>query len=145
MIILLPVDGSELSLYETRFALRLVREGLAASFVLANVQEPASFYEIVTARNDPALLAGVARGAGEDMIAPAARLLEDAGVAFATAVVTGEPVQAMLELIEVHRCDLVVIGSRAPGPLRAALEGSTAARLVHVAPVPVLLVKPPTD
>ena len=49
MKILLPVDGTELSLHETRFALQLVREGLRASFVLANVQEPASFYEIVTA------------------------------------------------------------------------------------------------
>ena len=44
MKILLPVDGSGLSLHEVRFALRLVKDGLKASFVLANVQEPASFY-----------------------------------------------------------------------------------------------------
>ena len=48
MKILLPIDGSELSLHEVRFALRLVREGLQASFLLVNVQEPSSLYEIVT-------------------------------------------------------------------------------------------------
>ena len=53
MKILLPVDGTYLSLHETRIALQLVREGLKASFVLVNVQEQATFYEIVTAP-DPA-------------------------------------------------------------------------------------------
>ena len=106
MKILLPVDGTELSLHETRFALRLVQDGLRASFVLANVQEPASFYE--------------------------------------TAVVTGDPAHAMLELIELRACDMVVMGSRALGPLRRMLEGgSTSRRLLDDCPVPVLLVKPP--
>ena len=59
MKILLPVDGSGLSLHEVRFALRLVKDGLKASFVLANVQEPASFYEIITARQLPVGQLGV--------------------------------------------------------------------------------------
>ena len=79
MKILLPVDGTELSLHETRFALHLVRQGLNASFVLANVQEPANFYEIVTA-HDPALIEDVAMEAAEELMAPSARLLQEAGV-----------------------------------------------------------------
>lgn len=142
MKILLPVDGSPLSLHETRFALRLVREGLQAHFVLVNVQEPASFYEMVTAQ-DPALIAGAAQAAGEDMMAPSAALLAQAGVPFETAVVSGDPVQAMLALIETRACDMVVMGSRALGLIRSALEGSTSRRLVQEAPVPVLLVTPP--
>ena len=81
MKILLPVDGTDLSLHETRFALQLVREGLKASFVLVNVQEQATFYEIVTAQ-DPALIENAAYEAGEDLIAPSARLLTEAGVPF---------------------------------------------------------------
>ena len=143
MKILLPVDGTELSLHETRFALRLVREGLRASFVLANVQEPASFYEIVTAQN-PGLIESAAQEAGEDLIAPSARLLAEAGVPFETAVITGDPAHAMLDLIELHGCDMVVMGARALGPIRRMLEGgSTSRRLLDDAPVPVLLVKPP--
>ncbi|MGI9132565.1 MAG: universal stress protein, partial [Rhodoferax sp.] len=39
MKILLPVDGSELSLEAVRFAVRLLLAGLAGEVVLANVQE----------------------------------------------------------------------------------------------------------
>ena len=143
MNILLPIDGSELSLHETRFALQLVREGLQARFLLVNVQEPASFYEIVTAQ-DPALIEDAALEAAEDLIAPSAQLLREAGVPFETAVVTGDPVHGMLELIEIHRCDMVLMGSRALGPWRRLIEGaSVSRRLIDDAPVPVLLVKPP--
>ncbi len=145
MKILLPVDGSELSLHETRFALRLVNEGLRASFVLANVQEPASFYEMVTAQNRE-IIENAAIGAAEDLMAPSARLLREAGVEYNTAVITGDPAQAMLELIEVHGCDMVLMGSRALGLIRRALEGgSTSQRVIQDSPVPVLLVKPPEE
>ncbi|MCL1961766.1 MAG: universal stress protein [Desulfovibrionaceae bacterium] len=143
MKILLPVDGTELSLHETRFALQLVQSGLKASFVLANVQEPASFYEIITAQN-PALIEDAAMEAADDLMAPSARLLRDAGVPFETAVVSGDPAQAMRELIEMHRCDMVLMGSRALGPIRRLLESASVSRqLIDDSPVPVLLVKPP--
>jgi nucleotide-binding universal stress UspA family protein len=142
MKILLPVDGTELSLHETRFALQLVRAGLQADFVLANVQAPASFYEMVTAQ-DPGLIEDAALEAAEDLMAPSAQLLRQAGVAFETAVVSGDPAHAMLELIEIHRCDMVVMGARALGPIRRLIEGaSVSRRLIDDAPVPVLLVPP---
>ena len=56
MQILLPIDGSPLSLDAVHHALRLVREGLRAGFVLANVQEPSSLYEMVVV-HDPVALA----------------------------------------------------------------------------------------
>jgi nucleotide-binding universal stress UspA family protein len=144
MKILMPIDGTELSLHETSFALRLVREGLAASFVLVNVQSPASFYEMVTARNNTQLIEQAAQAAGEDLLAPSAQLLQAAGVPFVTTVISGDPAQSLRELIREHGCDLVVMGSRALGPLRRMLEGgSTSFRLVEESPVPVLLVKPP--
>jgi nucleotide-binding universal stress UspA family protein len=144
MKILLPIDGTELSLHETRFALRLVDEGLAASFVLVNVQSPASFYEIVTARNDTQLIEQAAQEAGQDLLASSVKLLQAAGVPFVTAVISGDPAQSLREIICEHDCDLVVMGSRALGPIRRMFEGgSTSFRLVEASPVPVLLVKPP--
>lgn len=49
--ILIAVDGSELSLDGVHHALTLVRQGLQATMVLANVQEPATLYELVTTRD----------------------------------------------------------------------------------------------
>ena len=54
--ILIAVDGSALSLDAVHHVLRLVQDGLRASVVLANVQEPASLYELVVSR-DPDLIA----------------------------------------------------------------------------------------
>ena len=54
--ILIAVDGSELSLDGVHHALALVGQGLQATMVLANVQEPATLYELVTTR-DPDLIA----------------------------------------------------------------------------------------
>lgn len=144
MKILLPVDGSELSLHEVRFAIRLVHSGLKATFVLANAQEPATLYEIVTAP-DPVVLENVSHAAGEHALAPAQVLLRDAGIAFEAEVMSGDPAHALLELIEQHGIDLVIMGSHGSGLLRSALQGSVSQTLLHDAPVPVLLVKPPPE
>ena len=144
MKILLPIDGSELSLHEVRFAIRLVREGLQAQFLLANVQEPASLYEMVTLP-DPAALDDISYAAGEHVLQASQQLLEQAGIPYATAVATGDPVRALVDLIEEQGCELVVMGSRSSGAFLSALQGSVSQSLAHASPVPVLLVKPPAE
>ena len=63
MKILLPVDGSELSLEAVRFALRLLLAGLHGDAVLANVQEAANLYELLVA-HDPEVIDRVSAEAG---------------------------------------------------------------------------------
>jgi nucleotide-binding universal stress UspA family protein len=72
-------------------------------------------------------------------------LLHQAGMEAETVVVTGDAAHAVVDLIEEHGCDLVIIGTRAMGLLRKALSGSVAQDLVNASPVPVLLVKPPAE
>ena len=61
--ILIAVDGSELALDAVHHAVQLTRDGLQADFVLANVQEPASLYELVVSR-DPDMIAAASIEAG---------------------------------------------------------------------------------
>ena len=79
------------------------------------------------------------------MLDEASVLLNMADVPFVCEVVAGDPAQAMLDLIEEHEVELVVMGTRALGWIREALEGSTSRRLLQYSPVPVLLVKPPVE
>lgn len=144
MKILLPIDGSELSLHEVRFAIRLVRAGLQAKFLLANVQEPASLYEMVTLP-DPVALGNISHAAGEHVLRAAQQLLKQAAIPFETTVATGDPVNALVDLIEERGCELVVMGSRGNGAFLSALQGSVSQSLAHASPVPVLLVKPPVE
>lgn len=141
MKFLIPVDGSPLSLEAVRHVLKLSQAGLDVELLLANVQESASLYEMVVA-HDPAVLDEVSEGAGLHVLAPAVSLVEASGVDFEAVVARGDPAQTLVELIERHGCDGVVMGAHGKGMVRQALLGSVTMEMVHAAPVPVTLVKP---
>jgi len=145
MKILLPVDGSEASLEAVRHALQLVREGLQASVVLANVQEPATLYEMLLA-HDPEVIEQVSARAGLHLLEPARTLVEQAEVPYELEVAKGDPAHTLIDILENFGCDMVVMGARGMGMLRSAMLGSVSHEVLHAAPVPVLIVKPrPAD
>lgn len=58
-----------------------------------------------------------------------------------TTILTDEPIRAaLLEQIRRGRHDLLVMGSRGRGAVRAALLGSVSHHLLHHSPVPVLII-----
>lgn len=138
--VLLAVDGSELSLDAVRHGLGLVKQGLQAEFVLGNVQEPASLYEIVVVR-DPQGLDDVSAGAGAHQLEAAQALCRSAGVAFESEVVTGDPAHALIDIAERYGCEAIILGARGHGGLRGALLGSVSQGVTQAATVPVTVVK----
>ena len=140
MLILLPNDGSELALDAVRHALTLVADGLRADFVLANVQEKAHLYELVMAP-DAEVLEAASRAAGLHALEAASALLTAAGASFEREVVTGDPAQMLIDIVERFGCDAIVMGSRGKGSLRSALVGSVTQTVLHDSPVPVTVVK----
>lgn len=140
MKILLPLDGSDISLGAVRFAIRLIREGLQASLVLANVQEPASLYEMVVA-HDADVLERVSAGAGAHALEGGEALLKLAGMAYEREVASGDPAHTIADIVERLGCDLVIMGAHGMGSLRSALLGSVSHEVLHAAGVPVMIVK----
>lgn len=139
MKILLPVDGSENALEAVRHALRLVHGGLRASFVLANVQEPASLYEVVVAHNAE-VIEQVSEAAAEHALAPAQTLLSAAGFGFETETGRGDPGHQIVDIAERCGCDLIILGARGMEPLEGAI-GSAADSVLRHASVPVMIVR----
>ena len=139
--ILLPVDGSEAALLAVHHALQLVGAGLKARFVVANVQESATLYELVVA-HDPKVLQQVSEAAARDLVRPAVALLSAAGQQVETAVASGDPAHMLAEILESHGCDAVIMSARGGG-LRAAVLGSVSQEMVQRSAVPVTLVRSP--
>lgn len=140
MKILLPVDGSEVALAAVRHAIRLVEEGLRATFVVANVQGPANLYEMVSAP-DVQVLEQVSTSAGHHLLASAEALLRHAGLAFESEVGSGDPGHTLVDIAERFGCDMIVMQTSGAGDLRSALLGSVSHSVVQGAAIPVLLVK----
>ncbi|HSI49805.1 MAG TPA: universal stress protein [Ideonella sp.] len=138
--ILVAVDGSELSLDAVRHALGLRQQGLAAEFVLANVQEPASLYEMLTMR-DPEKLLNVSTGAGEHLLERARQLCTAAGATYECDVESGDPAHMLIDIAERYACDAIVVGARGRGGLGGPMLGSVSQVLAHESPLPVTVVK----
>lgn len=141
--VLIPVDGSEHALLAVHHVLRLVGAGLKVRCVVANVQDTANLYELVTA-HDPNVLQKVNDEAGHDLIRSAVQLLEAARVPVEQEVVTGDPAHMLVDIVERLGCDVIVMSARGGG-LRAAVLGSVSQEMVQISPVPVTLVKAATD
>ena len=144
MKILLPVDGSEASLEAVRHAIRLVRDGLRASFVLANVQAPIYLYEMVLAP-DAEVLERASGAAGSHAIDPAAALMQAAGIDCEREGASGDPANTLVDIAERYQCDAIEMGARGAGTLRGALLGSVSHDLLHAAHVPVTIVRLPEE
>ena len=140
MKILVPVDGSELSLDAVRYALSLRAKGLRCEFVLANVQEPASLYEVVTVR-DADRLVNLSDGAARHLLQGARELCDAAGAPYECEVATGDAAHMLLEICESRGCNAIVIGARGHGGLIGTRLGTVSQEIVHTSTVPVMVVK----
>lgn len=138
--ILIPVDGSEQSMHAAFHAMRLVSSGLKARFVVANVQEAPNLYELVVA-HDPDVLHEVSDAAGHDLVRPAVALLTAASQMVEEAVASGDPAHTLLELVESHECNAVIMSAHGSGGSERGL-GSVALHMVQHCPVAVTIVRP---
>lgn len=140
MKILLPFDGSAMALEAVRFVIRMAADGLDTRVVLANVQEPATLYELMVA-HDPQVIEQASAAAGVNTLQAARALLDAAGLAYEEEVASGDPAHTLVDILENYGCDLVVMGASGTSALRSALLGSVSNEVLHAAGVPVMIVK----
>jgi nucleotide-binding universal stress UspA family protein len=139
--ILLPIDGSDASLDAVNHAIEMVNAGLHAQFVLVNVQEPASLYEVMTAGADAEALERVAQGAGRHALQAAEDLIRPTGTPFESEVVSGDPAAELVDAAERHACEAIVMGARGVGLVRGAVLGSVSQSLLHRLAIPITIVR----
>ena len=140
MKILHPIDGSPAALQALRQTLQWALQGLRAEFVLVNVQEPASLYELVVA-HDAAVIERMRADAGADLLRSAEALLDAAGLSYESEVAGGAPAALIVELAENYGCDMVVMGARGVGAPDAGGLGSVAGAVLLHSPLPVMVVR----
>lgn len=140
--ILMPTDGSDLSLAAAQRAVELARIA-GAPLLLTYVQEPYP-YSGIGAASSTGLNEHLAQG---HRLASAAfdrvrSLAESQGVTVETAVLEGrDPAEEIVAAARSSGADQIVMASRGRTGAARVLLGSVAGKVIELSPVPVLVVK----
>ncbi|MFL6621221.1 MAG: universal stress protein [Sulfurifustis sp.] len=138
--LLVPFDGSDASgraLDHAQRALSSYKEG--AELHLLNVQPPLP--------GDVAMFVGAEtcrkyhQDEGAKVLAPARARLEAAKVPYVWHVSVGDPGEVIARYAKEKGCDEICMGTRGLGRVAGMLLGSVTTKVIHLSPVPVLLVK----
>lgn len=138
--ILLPVDGSEGASRSARHVARLAGIVQGLTVHLVNIQPPGDDW-MVRRMFRPEELAQLERDWGESAIAPARGILQTAGVACVEHIEQGDVARSIVRLATELGCEQIVMGTQGRTALGGLMLGSVAARVLHLASVPVTLVK----
>ena len=134
-----PVDGSPASLRALDFAIEMMGQHSDTSFVLLNVQN-------ISAVD----LAGAAMGsdwqeaasqAADRALKEAVGKAQAAGIAFKSIVRTGQTAEAIAQEAHDEGVGHIVMGTRGLGSIHGLLLGSVAMKVIHLAQVPITLLK----
>ena len=141
--ILVAIDGSEHSARTVKHVIRMkdsLRQTLEV--LLVNVQPPIPMRDVLFdgRLSEVHRLEEPLKEQGARELAPAATALGAAGVECHSHVEIGEPAPAIARFAMTHHCEMIVMGTRGMGAIASLFLGSVATKVVHLSPVPVLLV-----
>ena len=77
----------------------------------------------------------------EAALKEARTLLKSAGLTTFEHTAVGQPAEEIVRLCTAHHCDMIYMGTRGRGAFGGLVLGSTATKLLHIANVPVTLIR----
>jgi nucleotide-binding universal stress UspA family protein len=137
--LLVPVDGSDSASRALRYALEMAGTPGSAKLLLVNVQSELE-RSYAHGLNSEAARAHL-RELGEAATADARAALTRAGVLYDFVVAFGDPADVIARLARDEGCWCIVMGTRGLGGIESAFLGATSHKVLHLAAVPVVLVK----
>jgi len=141
MILLLPMDGSECAGRAIDFVIRnagAYREPVELHLLTVHAPIP---YQNAVATLGKDKVSKYYHDEGIETLKPARAKLDAAKVAYQFHIGVGEPADVIAQYAKEKNADQIVMGTHGRGQIGTALLGSVASKVIHRAPVPVLLVK----
>ena len=140
--VLLAVDGSEAALRATR-----------ALIVNASLYKEPMEVELITVRSPLPPIGGLSgvvvnremidtyyREEGEKALAASRELLDDAGIRYIARVLVGDIALTIVEHARTTACPMICMGTRGMTAIPNLVLGSVSHKVLHLSPLPVLLV-----
>lgn len=137
---LVPIDGSASAMRALSHALAELSDRAGAQVHLINVQPP-MVHTFPGKLVSPDLINQELRREGQAVLDQARAVVQSAGRVPMCQVRIGRPGDEIAACAAEHGCDAIVMGTRGMGAAASLLLGSVATRVVHLAQLPVTLVK----
>lgn len=141
--ILVPTDGSQLSLDTVRRAVAFAREaGASVTFFFAKPDYPVAFYGegALIDPTTPEKFAEMAEQQSQEILGKAAALAAEAGVPHDVRGKTSDiPYQAIIEAAQETGCDLIFMASHGRRGFSGLLLGSETQKVLTHSTIPVLV------
>jgi nucleotide-binding universal stress UspA family protein len=141
--ILVPTDGSQLSLDTVRRAVLFAREaGARVTFFFAKPDYPVAFYGegALIDPTTPEKFAEMAEQQSQEILGKAAALAAEAGVACDSRAATSDiPYMAIIEAAQAAGCDLIFMASHGRRGISGLLLGSETQKVLTHSTIPVLV------
>ena len=137
--ILVPIDGSDESMRALGYGLHLARLIGEAEIHLLNVQPPIS--GSVSTFVGSETVSRFHQEESDNALAAARKRLETEALPVHTAMRIGSAGTAIAEYAQEAGCDEIVMGTRGLGRIGSLVLGSVATQVVHLAELPVTLIK----
>ncbi len=138
--ILIPMDGSRGAMRALDHVIGLAgREAVSVRLMYVHTVPP--FYENPAAYRRRDENRKFAEKCAKAALAPGARSLAQAGIEHRTMVKFGDAAPEIARAATRMNCDSIVMGSRGMGAVKNLILGSTAMKVIHLATVPVTIVK----
>jgi|SRR5581483_10901630 len=138
---LIAIDGSENSRRAVDHVLHLARAGCRPHDVhVLNVQPPIPFADIKRFIGQDAINAYY-HDEGAKALASARAVLDPSDVPHTFHIAVGAPAETVVNYAREHQCGQIILGCRGLSGLSGLLLGSVASKVLHLAHVPVTLVK----
>lgn len=139
--ILIAFDGSDAALRALRYAISQAKEHSRMRLHIVFVHEAQIFIGSATADGTDTSLGNAFREHINALLRPATEVAEAAGVAFTSSALIGETAKCITRRAEELKCSSIVMGTRGMTALGNLILGSVATQVIHLASVPVTLVK----
>lgn len=141
MKLLIPVDDSDAARHATELAVRLAQEVGSVEVILLNVRNPPEYYGAVAAM-DYAFFDRSLREAQQRLLAAALEHAQRIGLTHVSIhAAQGVPAEEIVRVAAQSGVDQILMGTHGRSTMGTLFMGSVAQRVVHLAPMPVTLVK----
>ena len=137
--ILIPVDGSENALRAVEYGITAASGCASAEVHLLNIQEP--IYDQVRDVMTQPEVERMEIETGKYILEKAKKILDDAGIPNVMEVRIGPVAPKIADYAREMKCDNIIMGTRGMGSIKTLIMGSVTTKVIHLADVPVTLVK----